>query len=48
MLFLHGHKISSLHVDGAAASCPTFDFDIAKINIFICICQTIGQKIKIN
>ena len=42
-----GHKISSLHLDGAAASCPSYDFDVAKISIFICIFQIIAQKIKI-
>jgi hypothetical protein len=33
---------------GAAASCPTFDFDVAKISILFYMFQIIGQKIKIN
>ena len=32
--FSHGHKISSLHLDGAAASCPSYDFDGAKTRRF--------------
>ena len=33
---------------GAAASCPTFDFDGANISILFYMFQIIGQKIKIN
>ena len=33
MLLRNGHKISSLHLDGAAASCPSFGFDGANISI---------------
>lgn len=42
-----GHKISSLHIDGAAASCPSYDFDGAKISILFYMFQIIWQKIKI-
>ena len=42
-----GHKISSLHLDGAAASCPSYDFDDAKISILPPNFQTICQNIKI-
>ena len=42
-----GHKISSLHVDGAAASCPSWIFDDAKISILFYMFQTICQNIKI-
>ena len=38
-----GHKISSLHIDGAAASCPSYDFDGAKIRKILLMFQTIGQ-----
>ena len=43
-----GHKISSLHLDGAAASCPSYDFDGANISILPPNFQTICQNIKIN
>jgi hypothetical protein len=42
-LFALWHKISSLHLDGAAASCPSWIFDDAKISIFIYMFQIIGQ-----
>ena len=38
-----GHKISSLHLDGAAASCPSFCFDVAKISILFYMFQIIVQ-----
>ena len=43
LCFLHGHKISSLHLDGAAASCPSFCFDVAKISILFYMFQIIVQ-----
>ena len=39
-----GHKISSLHVYGAAASCPSYDFDDAKISNYFYKFQIFREK----